>query len=634
MKWLASGLLMAVVTVVIALGVYGAQAEGGAPPTTNVQVINGHNPGEAIISWDTVPQATHYRIGYVNMVRDYPIAKSSATGEWLEAFLYADVNARNFSVVNGRVNYTIRGLCQNTRHAVTVLTSSDVTNTIEQFGGQYYWPQDPRWQFITTADHGDRCPGVSTTPPSSTAPTAGDYDADNDGLIEVSNLAQLDAMRHDLDGDGSATHSDYAAAYTNALAGMGCPAAGCTGYELTANLDFDTNGSGHADAGDAYWNGNWGWTPIGDPDEAFRWNATFDGNGHTISNLYISWGDTDHVGLFRATGPASVIRNVGLVSIDVSGQNDTGSLVGNNDGDIANAYATGRVIGDGYYVGGLVGSNDGTISNSFATANVTGKGYHVGGLVGSSGGGLTRISSKSLGSEDRDTTITASYSTGDVTGDFDYVGGLVGSVGNAANITASYATGNVSGKNHVGGLAGKSSETAITAGYASGNVSGRYTTRTNRGQRRVTVDGESVGGLIGSGSGTTVVASYANGTVQGAQMVGGLVGNVSGGTIRDSYAAGSTSFPYTTHWQGPNGSGGGLIGGGEDTTVVDSYWDSQATGLSHSRGGIGKTTRELQSPTASTGIYANWNPNWWDFGTVRQYPALKYGGLDPASQRR
>ena len=33
--------------------------------------------------------------------------------------------------------------------------------------------------------------------------STGDYDLDNDGLIEVCNLQQLDAIRHDLDGDGS-----------------------------------------------------------------------------------------------------------------------------------------------------------------------------------------------------------------------------------------------------------------------------------------------------------------------------------------------------------------------------------------------------------------------------------------------
>ena len=610
MKWLASGLLMAVVTVVIAVGVYGAQAEGGAPPTTNVQVINGHNPGEAIISWDTVPQATHYRIGYVNMVRDYPIAKASATGEWLEAFLYADVNARNFSVVNGRVNYTIRGLCQNTRHAVTVLTSSDVTNTIEQFGGQYYWPQDPRWQFITTADHGDRCSGVSTTPPSSTAPTAGDYDADNDGLIEVSNLAQLDAMRHDLDGDGSATHSDYAAAYTNALAGMGCPAAGCTGYELTANLDFDTNGSGHADAGDAYWNGNWGWTPIGDPDEAFRWNATFDGNGHTISNLYISWGDTDHVGLFRATGSASVIRNVGLNAVNVTGNSHVGSLAGHNSGAIIASHASGKVSGNWIRIGGFAGTNEGTIADSNTNIKVLNGSSEVGGLIGYNSG-----------------TINDSFAIGSVNGEIN-VGGLVGE-NDGGTISGSYATGNVNGTKegwgahhtNVGGLAGHSNGTII-ASYATGNVEG---------------NGAVAGGLVGKNNGT-INSSYANGKVSAigncrlkyaylCNRIGGLVGRNGTQTGRSSYIRGTITHSYSSGKVSGEGFSGGLVGEDLDGTITDSY--SDATNDAH-----GKTTRELQSPTANTGIYANWNPNWWDFGTVRQYPALKYGGLDPASQRR
>ena len=32
--------------------------------------------------------------------------------------------------------------------------------------------------------------------------TTVDYDTDDDGLIEISNLAQLDAVRYDLSGDG------------------------------------------------------------------------------------------------------------------------------------------------------------------------------------------------------------------------------------------------------------------------------------------------------------------------------------------------------------------------------------------------------------------------------------------------
>ena len=60
-----------------------------------------------------------------------------------------------------------------------------------------------------------------------------DYDLDDDGLLEVANLAQLNAIRWDLDGDGSSTEAGYATAFADAVTGMGCPTTGCTGYELT-----------------------------------------------------------------------------------------------------------------------------------------------------------------------------------------------------------------------------------------------------------------------------------------------------------------------------------------------------------------------------------------------------------------
>ena len=113
-----------------------------------------------------------------------------------------------------------------------------------------------------------------------------DYDADDDGLIEIATLAQLDAVRHDLDGDGVPVGSGTAAAsgaaaraaaFPDAAERMGCPAPACVGYELVADLDFDTDGSGAADAGDAFWNGGAGWRPIGTLDEPFT--AVFSGNG-------------------------------------------------------------------------------------------------------------------------------------------------------------------------------------------------------------------------------------------------------------------------------------------------------------------------------------------------------------------
>ena len=99
--------------------------------------------------------------------------------------------------------------------------------------------------------------GFRTKQTFSVAVTAGnrDYDLDDDNLIEVGDLAQLDAMRYGLDGDGLVDGTiwrPYYEAFPEGALQMGCPD-GCTGYELTADLDFDTNGSGRADAGDANW---------------------------------------------------------------------------------------------------------------------------------------------------------------------------------------------------------------------------------------------------------------------------------------------------------------------------------------------------------------------------------------------
>ena len=138
-----------------------AAAQTGAPATSNIRVVDGPNPGEVVISWDAVPAATHYRIGYVNMIQDYPLAKASVTGEWIEAFVYVDVNARNFTVSGGRVEYTVRRLAQGDRHAFTVLTSSDFKDTGSggSVSSEFSWASD-RWEFHVVADRGGACPAV------------------------------------------------------------------------------------------------------------------------------------------------------------------------------------------------------------------------------------------------------------------------------------------------------------------------------------------------------------------------------------------------------------------------------------------------------------------------------------------
>ena len=124
------------------------------------------------------------------------------------------------------------------------------------------------------------------------------------------------------------------------------------------------------------------WTSIGLDNYPF--SGTFDGDGHTISGVYINnTGNNtgDNQGLFGFSMYAT-IKNLGVVASYIKGNNWVGGLAGYNcEGSIVNSYATGNVSGTGNYVGGLVGGSDGIIINSYATGNVSGTNA-VGGLVG------------------------------------------------------------------------------------------------------------------------------------------------------------------------------------------------------------------------------------------------------------
>ncbi len=561
MKLLAAALSIAIILVAI-VGewvVVTIQAQGSTPPPLTPQGLtatNGPNPGTATLSWTAVPGVSSYRIGRLSDA-DYKAYPNS----WRERFVYSDFTATSA--------FTLTDLIPGRKYYF---------NVGQNHGGSVAWSS---WVELTLNEDQSSCPTILPKPAPTPAPTpqttptprptptgTGDYDADKDGLIEISDLAQLDAIRWDLDGNGVSHIARYMGAFPDAMPGMGCPD-GCIGYELVADLDFDTNGNGEFEEGDAYWNNGKGWVPIGERGRMF--DAAFDGGEHTIANLHINESNNRFGGLFGAAGPSSVIQNVGLVAIYVSAHScqgcGTGGLIGHNAGTVADSYAVGSVFGASL-VGGLVRGNSGTITGSHANVSVlatiySNPGRTAGGLVGKNGG-----------------TIAGSYATGSVSG-AEHIGGLVGD--NMGSITGSYATSSVSGDERVGGLVGSSySSGAITASYAIGNVSGT---------------GDDIGGLVGRDDGT-ITASYAIGQVRGSDAtayIGGLVG----------YSAGTAST---------------------------SYWNIQTTGQLYSADGIGKTTDELQSPTTHTGIYAEWNPDFWDFGTSVQYPVLKHSSLDAAAQ--
>jgi hypothetical protein len=190
--------------------------------------------------------------------------------------------------------------------------------------------------------------------------------------------------------------------------------------------------------------------------------GTFDGNGFTISGIYVN-SESDYQGLFAAS--SGTIKNLGVIASYVEGRSHVGGLAGNNygRGEISNSYYVGDVVGDGYDAGGIAGGNGGAIRNSYSIGAVTGD-HVVGGLAGSNFGTIDNSYSASAvtgrkwnvgglaGENNR--TISNSYSIGAVTGGEYDTGGLVGE--NNGIISNSYSIGAVTGTGKVGGLVGLS----------------------------------------------------------------------------------------------------------------------------------------------------------------------------------
>jgi hypothetical protein len=284
-----------------------------------------------------------------------------------------------------------------------------------------------------------------------------DYDLDDDGLIEIDDLADLNEIRNNLDG--------------TSLYGVstGCPVSGCNGFELTADLDFDTNGDGVMDANDNYWNDGAGWEPIGLGVASFT--GILDGNYHRISNLYINRSVTERVGLFSMASGAT-LRNLRIDGplMRINALKNVGALVGRNTGSasdtltISNCWVAGEIIAQ-QWVGGLVGfsSQALVLSRVSVSGSVTATiiyGAYAGGLVGQ---GTSHL------------TVQDSYVAAAVINDSgSYVGGLAGYITKDVTITRSYVSGPVSGGSSVGALIGyKGGIATVTEGYYDKNTTGQ-----------------------------------------------------------------------------------------------------------------------------------------------------------------
>ncbi|MDF9831366.1 GLUG motif-containing protein [Parabacteroides sp. PF5-6] len=233
------------------------------------------------------------------------------------------------------------------------------------------------------------------------------------------------------------------------------------------------------------------WTPIGINNVAF--NGTFNGNGHTISNLKISEDNPYYFrGLFGELDGAT-IKDLILKDVLIEKNNDpvvvpddnkriaTGALVAfMYNSTIENChvisgtiYASVLTVDDSEVnTGGLIGYLNNNVENNISLcsnnakviSDEMSKSSYVGGLIG--------VSAK--GAVDR------CFNQGEITTkgatEIQNVGGLVGAAGSNSNIINSYNVGNIvveaDTKVYTGGIAGYTTNMMIAFCYSYADITG------------------------------------------------------------------------------------------------------------------------------------------------------------------
>jgi len=177
-------------------------------------------------------------------------------------------------------------------------------------------------------------------------------------------------------------------------------------------------------------------------------SGTFDGGGHTISNLTIN---STSIGGFFGTLNNAIVKNVRLINLTVNGQSYLGGVAGYSlDSLIQSVGVEGNINGsNAIATGGLLGEmSGGQIIQSYAKGSVTGSILFTGGLTGFIG--ATSAGAGQIYQSYAWETVTADTS---VTGRLVYTGGIAG-LDTGSAIQEVYAVGNVTGQGYVGGLVG------------------------------------------------------------------------------------------------------------------------------------------------------------------------------------
>lgn len=187
------------------------------------------------------------------------------------------------------------------------------------------------------------------------------------------------------------------------------------------------------------------WTPIGTGEDSVAFNGVFDGNGFSISGMYISE-DNTYTGLFGSVKNGS-IKNLTVNNAFVNGKDNCGGIVGYFFGDvnmganIQNCAFSGTINTNGSNTGGIAGSVEATgkdnyisVYNCSSDGKINSKSNNAGGVVGA------------IVASTGNVKIYDSFSSMSVLSEGENAGGIVGSlktVDGDATVYTCYNTGSV-----------------------------------------------------------------------------------------------------------------------------------------------------------------------------------------------
>lgn len=304
-----------------------------------------------------------------------------------------------------------------------------------------------------------------------------------------------------------------------------------------------------------------------------HFNGTFDGNGHTISNVNISLNSWVNTGFIASLGSEGSVKNLtlriegvktvsngqcvgGLVGYALSGSEINNCKVIIEDG--AQIIANDETSYSGYYAGGIIGKNGGaTIKNCTVVSLETGYDVAIYSKHGSGGIAGTAIDSK----ESQTVIENCHVDVKSILATSGAAGGIVGELKSkydfiACSVDCDDVESNAS--KGAGGIIGHINDgAAITNVYAC-YFNGSVESTANK----------PIGGVIGQGQGTLkITSSYSIATLSGGGSKGGIIGY--------SSPAATVTSCYTTSEQAGSGIKVDTIGEEQQASMNGALTDSK-----------------------------------------------------------